>query len=44
MFFNHYYLYINNSPEPTTFMVKLVGVSLVTVLLVLGFVGNLTLS
>ena len=36
--------YINNSPEPTTFMVKLVGVSLVTVLLVLGFVGNLTLS
>jgi tetratricopeptide (TPR) repeat protein/HAMP domain-containing protein len=37
-------IYINNSPEPTTFMVKLVGVSLVTVLLVLGFVGNLTLS
>lgn len=36
--------YINNSPEPTTFMVKLVGVSLVTVLLVLGFVGNLTLT
>jgi tetratricopeptide (TPR) repeat protein/HAMP domain-containing protein len=36
--------YINNSPEPTTFMVKLVGVSLVTVLLVLGFVGNITLS
>jgi tetratricopeptide (TPR) repeat protein/HAMP domain-containing protein len=37
-------IYINNSPEPTTFMVKLVGISLVTVLLVLGFVGNLTLS
>lgn len=36
--------YLNNSPEPTTFMVKLVGVSLVTVLLVLGFVGNITLS
>ena len=36
--------YINNSPEPTTFMVKLVGVSLVTVLLVLGFVGNITLT
>lgn len=36
--------YLNNSPEPTTFMVKLVGVSLVTVLLVLGFVGNITLT
>ncbi len=36
--------YINNSPEPTTFMVKLVGVSLVTVLLVLGLVGNITLT
>ncbi len=36
--------YINNSPEPTTFMIKLVGVSLVTVLLVLGYVGNITLS
>lgn len=36
--------YINNSPEPTTFMVKLVGVSLVTILMVIGFVGNLTLS
>jgi len=37
-------LYINNSPEPTTFMIKLVGVSLVTILLVIGFVGNLTLA
>lgn len=36
--------YINHSPEPTTFMFKLVGLSLVTVLLVLGFVGNITLS
>jgi HAMP domain-containing protein/tetratricopeptide (TPR) repeat protein len=36
--------YINSSGEPTTFMVKLVGISLVTVLLVLGFISNLTLN
>ncbi len=44
LIFYFFITYINNSPEPTTFMVKLVGVSLVTVLLVLGYVGNLTLS
>jgi HAMP domain-containing protein/tetratricopeptide (TPR) repeat protein len=36
--------YINSSGEPTTFMAKLVGISLVTVLLVLGYVSNLTLT
>ncbi|MDX1961384.1 MAG: SpoIIE family protein phosphatase [Leptospiraceae bacterium] len=35
--------YINSSGEPTTFMVKLVGISLVAVLLVIGFVSNITL-
>ncbi|MCE9501885.1 MAG: hypothetical protein K8R21_15500, partial [Leptospira sp.] len=37
-------IYINNSPEPTTFMVKLVGISLVTILLVIGTVSNVTLA
>ena len=37
-------VYINNSPEPTTFMVKLVGISLGAILFVLGFVGEITLS
>ncbi|MCB1142374.1 MAG: SpoIIE family protein phosphatase [Leptospiraceae bacterium] len=36
--------YINSSGEPTTFMIKLVGISLVTVLLVLGFMSNITLT
>ncbi|MCR9144134.1 MAG: SpoIIE family protein phosphatase [bacterium] len=36
--------YINNSPEPTTFMVKIVGISLVTLLLVLGGVSTITLT
>ncbi|MEM7180654.1 MAG: SpoIIE family protein phosphatase [Spirochaetota bacterium] len=36
--------YLNNSPEPTTFMIKLVGISLVTLLLVIGFVGKVTLN
>jgi methyl-accepting chemotaxis protein len=36
--------YINSSGEPTTFMAKLVGISLVTVLLVFGYVSNITLS
>jgi signal transduction histidine kinase len=34
--------YVNNSPEPSTFLVKLVGISLVTLLVVLGAV-NLTI-
>ncbi len=37
-------VYINNSPEPTTFMVKLVGISLVTILLVIGTISNVTLA
>lgn len=37
-------IYLNNSPESTTFLVKLVGISLVTLLLVLGYVSNVTLS
>ncbi len=36
--------YINNSPEPTTFMLKIVGISLITLLLVLGGVSNITLT
>jgi HAMP domain-containing protein len=36
--------YLNNSPEPTSFMVKLVGVSVVTVVFVLGYISNITLS
>ncbi|HMY66105.1 MAG TPA: SpoIIE family protein phosphatase [Leptospiraceae bacterium] len=36
--------YMNSSGESTTFMVKLVGISLLAVLLVLGFVSNLTLN
>ncbi|MCB1309618.1 MAG: SpoIIE family protein phosphatase, partial [Leptospiraceae bacterium] len=41
-FFVYTIIYLNNSPQPTTFMVKLVGVSLVTVLLVLGIVNRFT--
>ncbi|MCB1177979.1 MAG: SpoIIE family protein phosphatase [Leptospiraceae bacterium] len=36
--------YLNSSGEPTTFMAKLVGISLVTVMLVLGYVTNITLN
>lgn len=36
--------YLNNSLEPTTFMVKLLGISLVTLLLVIGFIGKLALN
>ena len=36
-------VYINNSPEPTTFMFKLVGTSLLTILLVIGGVGHIAL-
>ncbi|MCP5499109.1 MAG: SpoIIE family protein phosphatase [Leptospiraceae bacterium] len=36
-------VYINNSTEPTTFRVKLVGISLGTILFFIGIVGNLTL-
>jgi signal transduction histidine kinase len=32
--------YINYAPEPTTFMVKLVGISLVTLLVILGLVAG----
>jgi HAMP domain-containing protein len=35
--------YINNSVEPSTFMVKLLGISLVTILLVIGFLNRITL-
>lgn len=37
-------VYLNHSPEPTSFMVKLVGISLGAILVVLGFVGDITLS
>ncbi len=36
--------YINNSPEPSTFIVKLVGISLVTLLIVWGIVSPLILN
>ena len=36
--------YINSSGETTSFMIKLVGISLVTVLLILGVLSNFTLS
>ncbi len=32
-------VYLNHAPEPTSFMVKLVGISLVTLLIVLGING-----
>lgn len=35
--------YVNYAPEPTSFMVRLVGISLVTVLVVLGLVSSYTL-
>ncbi len=35
--------YVNYSPEPTTFMTKLVGLSLVTLLATLGFVSSAAL-
>ena len=43
-FFVIFMSYLNNSPEPTTFMVKLIGISLVTLLLMFTFVGNITLA
>ncbi|NOY67899.1 MAG: adenylate/guanylate cyclase domain-containing protein [Deltaproteobacteria bacterium] len=36
--------YINNSSEPSTFMVKLIGISLGTILTVFGLVANLALQ
>ncbi len=36
--------YINSSGEPTTFMIKLVGISLITVLLILGVLSNFALN
>jgi len=35
-------IYINNSPQPSSFMVKIVGVSLLAVLLVLSLVSRIT--
>ena len=43
-YFAVFMVYINNSPEPTTFMIKLVGIALVTLLLVFGLVANFTLT
>lgn len=37
-------LYINNCPEPSTFMIKLVGISMGSVLIVLGLGGSLALD
>ena len=36
-------IYINNSPESMTFMVKLIGISLVTILMLLSFSGYISL-
>lgn len=35
--------YVNHAPEPTSFMVKLVGISLVTLLIILGLISNYTM-
>lgn len=35
-------IYLNNSPQPTSFMVKLVGIAIVTVMLVLALVSRIT--
>ncbi len=35
--------YVNYAPEPTSFMVKLVGISLVTLLIILGLVAGYTM-
>ncbi len=43
-FFVIFMMYLNNSPEPTTFMVKLIGISLVTLLLVFTAVGYISLA
>lgn len=42
-FFYIFLVYINNSPEPTTFMVKLVGISAVALLLVFSLGSYITL-
>ena len=36
--------YVNNAPEPSTFRIKIVGVSLVTILVVVGLVSDVTLA
>ena len=36
--------YVNYAPEPTSLMVKLVGISLVTLLIILGLVSASTLQ
>ncbi|MEM7182514.1 MAG: SpoIIE family protein phosphatase [Spirochaetota bacterium] len=37
-------VYINHSLEPTSFMIKLIGITLGMVLLILGYVANVTLT
>ncbi|HMV43194.1 MAG TPA: SpoIIE family protein phosphatase [Leptospiraceae bacterium] len=37
-------VYLNHSPEPTSFMVKLVGISLGAILVVLAIVGQISLN
>ncbi len=36
--------YVNNAPEPSSFRIKIVGVSLVTILVVVGLVADVTLT
>ncbi len=36
--------YVNNAPEPSSFRIKIVGVSLVTILVVVGLVAEVTLA
>jgi class 3 adenylate cyclase/HAMP domain-containing protein len=36
-------LYINNSSEPSTFLIKLIGISLGTILIIFGLVSNIAL-
>ena len=42
LFFTYMIIYVNNSPQPTTFMVKLVGISLVTLLLIINLTSRLS--
>ena len=37
-------VYINNSPETSTFLLKLIGISLGIILVLLGFTANITLA
>lgn len=37
-------IYLNNAPQPTSFSVKLVGISLVSIILIMGLLSKITLG